>query len=539
MKLFRSSDRVRRVALAIAVGAVVASVGVWAQNDALVGVNYDDGIYAWLARSLADGDGYRITYTPSDVPGIKYPPIYPVSLVPFWKLARTPESAYRAMKIANGLYIGLAAGLFVFMLAELGILAAPVAVIITLLGFVSGSMMLATAGLLSEPLYLVLLFAALLAADRMPPGARVSRLAAVALLAGLVALTRMVGLTLILAVLVGLWWRCGRKSVMVSAAVLAVVIAPWLIFTLTSAHEIPELLVPRYGSYVQLYLSGVAGAPAAALSVAATNVGAILQTLGSKLAPRLGMVGQGVAGVSLLVFAVLGARAAFKTAPASATYPWLYLLVISTWSFPPFRFVFILFPLLLAFAAVGLPKMADWLAGLAERSPHAWVAARSRWLRLAVLTAAALLALDLGYREVRSVSRRPWDGAELTKSEVTHELIEWVGQNTATDDVIAYELDPMLALHAGRKTIPNNYEPLHGWYRRDAPPVEPLARMFRESGVDYVAVRSGIVAAMQPIDALMGEYPEALQLIHITPGGVIVLQVDQAALAVERRGGDR
>ncbi len=186
------------MALAIAVGAVVASVGVWAQNDALVGVNYDDGIYAWLARSLADGDGYRITYTPSDVPGIKYPPIYPVSLVPFWKLARTPESAYRAMKIANGLYIGLAAGLFVFMLAELGILAAPVAVIIALLGFVSGSMMLATAGLLSEPLYLVLLFAALLAADRMPPGARVSRLAAVALLAGLVALTRMVGLTLIL-----------------------------------------------------------------------------------------------------------------------------------------------------------------------------------------------------------------------------------------------------------------------------------------------------------------------------------------------------
>ena len=33
----------------------------------------------------------------------------------------------------------------------------------------------------------------------------------------------------------------------------------------------------------------------------------------------------------------------------------------------------------------------------------------------------------------------------------------------------------------------------------------------------------------------MGEYPEALELVHITPSGVIVLQVDQAALAVERR----
>ena len=534
----RATNRTVTVVLACAVGAIVVGVGIWAQNDALVGVNYDDGIYAALAISVAEGDGYRLTYLPDSLPGVKYPPLYPLSLTPLWMLASSPDAAFGAMKLANGLYIGLAAGLFTFLLVELGILSLTLAAVVALLGFVSGSMMLASAGLLSEPLYLVLLFLALLTADRTREGASRRRLGVVGALAALVALTRMVGMTLVLAVLVAVWRRCGRRGALVAAAAAAAVLAPWVAFTLGSAHDVPQVLVPRYGSYMQLYLSGVASSPLVALDIAATNVGVIILTLGVKLAPGFGTIPQAVAGVLLIVLAVLGARAMFRKAPATATYPWLYLLVVATWTFPPFRFVFILVPLLLAFAAVSVPILADGAAKVAGRSPVEWLAERSSGARFLVLALAVLLAADLGYREVRAVSRRVWDGAELNKSALAAELIDWVDANTGPEAVVAYEFDPMLALHSGRTTVPNNYEPLHPWYNSGRPPVESLVRLFRDMRVEYVAVRRDAAAAVVPIDVLMGRYPGGLRLVHVTPGGVLVLKTDLEALGAEPRSAE-
>ena len=156
--------RAGRVLTALAIGIVIASLGLWAQNTALVGVNYDDAIYALLARAVADGHGYRLTEL-GDLPGIKYPPIYPMSLVPLWVLTDSQDAALHAMKLANGLYIGVAAGLFAFLLVELSILSLPLAAGVSMIGFASGSMMLVSSGLLSEPLYLVLLYLALWKAD--------------------------------------------------------------------------------------------------------------------------------------------------------------------------------------------------------------------------------------------------------------------------------------------------------------------------------------------------------------------------------------
>jgi hypothetical protein len=527
-----SSTRAQHLWLALAVGAVVAAAGLWAQNDALVGVNYDDAIYASLAKSVVDGDGYRLTYTPEEIPGIKYPPLYPLTLVPAWTLTGSPEAAFEAMKRLNGLLIGIAAGLFFLLLVELGVLPLGLAATVTLVGFLAGSMMLVTAGVLSEPLYLAILFGALLLADGTDAAAGTPRLLAVGLLVGMVCLTRMVGLSLVPAVLAGLWWRCGRRRALIALTGLGVVLIPWILFTLLSADQVPELLVPRYGSYLQRYAAGVAGSPSAALGVAATNVGVILQTLGVKLVPYAGTVGRGVAAVVLLGLATVGARAVFSKSPATSSYPLFYLLVISVWTFPPFRFVFILVPLLLALAVVGILRLAGSLAGLAGRSREPWIAQRASWAQHLTLAMAALLAINLAYREIRSVARRVWDGAELAKSEVTVELIAWVGANTGPDDVIAYEFDPMLALHTGRTTVPNNWEPSHPWYQDSVAPVDQLARLFIEFEVDYVALRRNVTVVAAPIDALMGARPGGLRLVHITPGGVVILQTDRAALAV-------
>jgi len=524
--------------VAAAVGAVIAVVGVWAQNAALVGGNYDDGIYALLARALAEGEGYRLTFLPTSLPAIKYPPVYPLSLVPFWVLASSPDAALFGMKVANGAYIGLAAGLFVLLLSDLRILPIVLAAALAIVGFASGSMMLVTASVLSEPLYLVFLFAALWTADSVSKPPSVRRLLIAGLLVGLVVLTRAVGIVLFAAVTIGLWSRCGRRPALIAALGAAVLLVPWLLFTLANARVIPDVLVPRYGSYVQLYLANIKDSPWAAFDIFATNVGAILQTLGVKLSPQFGPLAASLVGMLFIALALLGSVRIFRLAPATAVYPWAYLALTSVWSFPPFRFVFILVPLLLALAAVGTLRLAQRVASGFGRRSGAPVGARDSLVRYAIVGVGLVVFANLAYNELRAVSRRVWDGAELQKSAVGAEVIAWVRENTDPRAVVAYEFDPLIALHAGRRAVPNNYQPVHVWYRRGTPAVEHLAELLHDMGVQYLAVRRNIPMAAAPIDALIGRYPESLHLTHITPGGVLIFRTDLGALERELQGQD-
>ncbi|UCF18867.1 MAG: hypothetical protein JSU87_13175 [Gemmatimonadota bacterium] len=528
------SSRWVRLAVGLSVAVVVAGLGLWAQNPSLVGVNYDDGIYALLARAIAQGDGYRLTYLPVSIPGVKYPPLYPLSLVPFWELVGTQDAALNAMKLANGIYIGLAAGLFVLLLAELRILSLPLAAAAALVGYASGSMMLVSTGLLSEPLYLVIVPLALLAVDRAGERSSSARIIAAATLAGLAALTRTVGLALVAAALVAIWNRQGRRQFWLAAAVAALILAPWLAFTMISGREVPDYLVPHYGSYVQLYLSNLSETPLAAFSIIFTNVGAVLQTLGGKFFSGRPALVQSLAGASLLTLAVLGARRHYRSAPATVVYPWLYLGIVSAWSFPPFRFVFVLFPLLLALAAAGLIGLISSVGGWVGGTSAVW---SRRRLAPAMLTVVLLLVF-LGVPESRSLQQRVWDGSQYRKTVLGAEVIDWVRRNTDPSDVIAYEFDPLIALHTGRRAVPNNTEAVHQWYRSGPAPVEPLARLLLEMRVDYLAVRRDIPAAAQPIDALMGRYPGGLELLHVTEGGALIFKTDLRALSGDEFEGD-
>ena len=523
------SDRAGAALAGLGVAIFVAAIGVWAQNASIVGVNYDDGIYVLLARALAEGKGYVLTYL-GDLPGIKYPPLYPLSLVPYWLLSDSPEAAFGAMKLANGLTIGAAAGLMTFVLVELGILSAPLAAGVALLGFASGSMMLVTSGLLSEPLYLILLAVALWRADLVRDRCRFHCLLAIGLLAALVALTRMAGLALVAAAALGAWSRYRARGAIFVALGAAILLLPWAAFTLWGASQIPEPLVPRYGSYLQLYLQGVSGSVGQALSIAQINVGAILVTLGSLLVPQAGELARILLGGTLIALAALGSRQIFDRAPTTAIYPWIYLLLVAVWTFPPFRFVFILFPILLALGAVSVVTVAKRLERSLDEGDEKGVL-RSGAARLALLAVVALLVANMAYRQSRALVNRVWDGAQLQKSAVGQEVISWLDANTPRDAVLAYEFEPMLALHTGRPSVPNNSEPLHVWYQSEPATVESLARLLDELEVNYLAVRRDVRAAVEPLDRLMGRHPGVLELVHITPRGALIFRIRTEVLS--------
>jgi hypothetical protein len=398
--------------------------------------------------------------------------------------------------------------------------------------------MLVTAGTLTEPLYLVLLGLVLLMSDSLGSRDRTWKFVALGLLAGLVVLTRTIGIALLGAMLVGAWRRGGARRSSWAVAASGVVLMPWLLFTFANAGRVPEVLVPRYGSYLQLYIASLAGEPTAAVAVVVTNVGAILQTLGARVSPLPGALLQSLVGMLVIALAVLGSRRIFRSAPTIATYPWLYLTVISVWSFPPFRFVFILFPLLLALATVAI-------LALAERAPQQLGRAREgpmrlgRWPRYAITAAGAAVIIVMAWGQAHALARRVWDGAELQKSIQSREVIDWVMDNAEPEAIIAFEFDPLLGVYTERTAVPNNYEPVHPWYRRQVPPVEPLARLLRESGVSYLAVRRGVQAATAPIDALLARYPESLDLIYVTRGGVLIFRTDLAKFVRREAVGPR
>src|SRR5262249_21956440 len=59
----------------------------------LVGLYHDDGIYIGSALSLARGDGYRIPHLPGSPLQAKYPPLYPLVLLPIaWIVGNSPTA---------------------------------------------------------------------------------------------------------------------------------------------------------------------------------------------------------------------------------------------------------------------------------------------------------------------------------------------------------------------------------------------------------------------------------------------------------------
>ena len=74
-----------------------------------VGVFEDDGIYTVLGRSLATGDGFRLTNLPGSPNATHYPPGYPFVLSLLWRVSPAFPDNIVVFKFANAVFLALAA----------------------------------------------------------------------------------------------------------------------------------------------------------------------------------------------------------------------------------------------------------------------------------------------------------------------------------------------------------------------------------------------------------------------------------------------
>ncbi len=474
-------------------GLGVFVTALWAQAHIMVGVFYDDGIYVTAAKALASGLGYRNIHLPGAPPIIHYPPLYPLVLSLAWRLWPSFPANAALFGLCDAAALGGAAWVMAHHLRRR--LPAPPRLTLAALaaGFVSFPLLSLLGVRLSEPLFLLLFAAAVAVGDREDAGVADGVLAG--LLAGLATGAKSVGLSVVGGVVLALWWRRRRPAAVAALATAVVVCAPWFLWVLFHAGQAD----PRLANYTS-YLSEARSA----------GLGAILRGLGGRalwpiawilLPSRGALFDYPITGLVLAAF-VWGMVVAARRVPALVAALTLYLLVISLWPFPPFRFVWIIYPWVFALIATGC------------------VAAWTRWRWARVLVAALVVSVAVGYlpREATSLSKRRFASTGEGISRSFRTVVTPIAAELPQDAVVASEDEALIYLYTGRRTVPSD---LFRWKGIGTEPLSPAehVRFWCDAGVTDLVVVAPDDPATHMVKWLTAHDPAALTPLFQVTGG--------------------
>jgi hypothetical protein len=507
-----------RAGWAAAAGLVVGAVVAANLTPSLVGVFYDDGIYAALARSLAEGHGYHLLYLPGAPGAVHYPFLYPVFLAALWKLAPAFPANVPLLKAANAVLMGLFAALLVlYGHGRIARRAWPVAVLVVAAVTALPLVTVATV-LFAEPLFLVLLVAACWVGDaaRTAEPRRSAWLLAVAagLLAGAAALTRTLGIAVVAAVPLSLLLARRPRGALISAATGAACLAPWLVWVAIHRTEVDPAVAANYGTYADL----LAQAGWSPLSPA--SVRDVLAPLGAvALAPFHGGL-RLCLGVPAAALVAAGIFPLLRRTPALGWSLLGYLAIVFAWPVRPDRFLWAAWPLLAVAFCAGTERM--WQRKGGSKGLGASI------LRWGAAATAVMVVAGYGFYQVRGYARSDVTRLQNGISGPLSELVPWVRQATPADAVVAAESEALLWLYTGRRAVPNYVWRYRG---RDGESLGPasLRAWFDRSGVTHVVLTGADSRAAPTLNQLMGRYPGYLRVVHAWPGSVL-------AFAVERGG---
>ena len=427
------------VLVVVVLVAAIASITPWP-----VGAYEDDAIYTLLAKSLADGDGYRMMNLPGTPAATHYPPGYPILLSLLWRLTPQFPDNVVVFKFTNALLLAVAAGaLYWFARTRLKLdtlAAAGVAVV----GMAS-TMTLHLAGLvLSEPLFLALLFLSLPLIERTASGGRVRDAVLAGGLLGALAMVRTIGAVAIGALIIVLLFRRHIRGAAAVALGSALFLVPWQLWVGAHEGEIAPILVGKYGAYWPWMMDGYReGGIPFARDVVVQNLAGMGNSLSYVLMPVQQAWPRIVALILLVPVVIAGLFVLVRRAPVLAGFFVLYLGVIIVWPFHPHRFLIAMWPLLV----VVLASAAQWLWQLSTNGA-------TRVARVAGFAALAYLLAGHAAYNWEGFTKHPWEDLQRQAGESAKPLVEWVAQYTEPGDVLSTEHDAVVYLYTGRKGVP-------------------------------------------------------------------------------------
>jgi len=479
------ADVSRRAGIIVAIWAL--AVGALALNHDLVGVFYDDGLYAGLARAIATGQGYVHPHLPGSPAVIHYPPIYPLVLAPLFGVL-SPDTAGFVGKILNLLLAAAAAGLVAYhatrerLLGDRGPVWLPAVVVG--LAAVAVPVLTTQSVLFAEPLFALLLAGTVILADRAALEQQERRAVWAGAGAALTLLTRTVGVAAGGGVALFLWVKGRRRSAVRSAIPVAVASVAWLVWTLAHRSGIDPALAINYGSYGEvLKQSGLGALGSAALDLPrplfAITLGWLSRPFG--LIANLAGLAIGLYGLWLLV----------RRSSIGFTLI-AYLAILAIWPFPPDRFLWAVLPwLALAFAA-----------GAAALSVK-------RWSRIPVAVVALSALIGFLIYQGRSIPRRSWASQGAAISENFRELLPAIRELPDTA-VLAVDGEAMVWLYSGRRSVPLYLYGYKGAQETMPSAAEHRAYLERQ-GVTHIVLASASSVSARELRVLIAAYPGWLE----------------------------
>ena len=436
----------RRLLLAAAATAVlVAALYLPTLTPGVVGLFHDDALYVLTAQSLSTGEGYALHQLPGAPPQTKYPPFYPLLLAGVWRFwPDFPDNAilFKAAALPFLVLAVLATyriGRILEARTRWFALAAAALVLIN-----PGVLTFADFTLTELP-FLGLL-TALLAGWISHDGSK-RRTIILALLAGLLPLTRSVGLAAGVAfLLVALLERRRDAAWIAGASFLS--FACWELWR-TSVDRPTNLLLQYYTDYEVSAAGRLVDDPALAWQIVSDNaayaLGATSWLMGASwlLAPTFWLV------LSSVGFASLCPKLRIVQ-----VFTIVYLGMVLLHPFTPYRYLVPLVPVLVLSALRGSALVWQFLYD------RVTPIGRRKAVRFGFVAAAVLLVAGNGlvYTMVGSAERRTnlrgWLLFDMGyRFRGFEETFAWIRANTNQDAVIGSLFDPMYALYTGRRAV--------------------------------------------------------------------------------------
>ncbi len=477
-------------------GAVALAAGLFTLNHYLTGVFYDDGLYAGLAWAMAHGHGFVHPNLPGTPAAVHFPPLFPVVLIPFFATLSIPAAAF-AGKVLNVVLFAAGSALVASYAVRTKLLGeAPPWVSVALVAAAAIAIPVLTllGALMSEPLFALLLVAAVMLVDESPLSAGVCVAAAL--------LTRSIGVDAGAGILLYAWRR-GASRRQLAEFVVPVLIAgaAWGFWVLRHKSGIDPAVASDYGSYFETVKSAGLGA----LGSSTTDLPRPLSVLTLNWVPS--RVVYYALGIPALLVGLYG-LALFCVRSSIGWTLVFYLAILGLWPFPPDRFLWAVLPWLgLAWAAGAF--------GLWRRI--------QKWPRVALVLLAVALGGGYARYEIRGLSHHWWDLSARSISDNFAELVPAIDSLPAAA-VLATDNEPLIYLATGRQSVPFYLFMYQG--RQVLEPTPGLQRAYLERyGVTHVLLSGTGTASEGELRRLIAVYPTLLAPVRIWPGGRTLYEV--------------
>ncbi|HEX6313733.1 MAG TPA: hypothetical protein VFZ73_02695, partial [Gemmatimonadaceae bacterium] len=350
-------------------------------------------------------------------------------------------------KFANAVWLSLAAlGAYLVARTRLGwtpALAAAAAA--------SGSLaivvLLVTGVVLSEPMFMALLFPALLLSERAAETGSVRTAALAGLACGALALVRTLGAVAIPAAVLVLVMRRHWRAAIALALAASLCLVPWQLWVNAWQHEIPPVLLGKYGAYGPWLGQALSeGGGAFVRDVAIANARSIERFLSYVFMPLTNSWARGATSVVVVVLLAAGLASLVRRSIVTALFLGAYAAVVLAWPFEPERFVLAVWPLIMLCAFAGGALVLAW-------RPKGRVTVSARYLAIALSCA---VAAGFVVFNGRGYSRQWWASVQRDVGQRAKPTAEWVAAETRPSDVLMTDDDLLVYLYTGRRGMPTS-----------------------------------------------------------------------------------